>query len=102
MGLDQLAESILSELDAESLSRAELVCREWRHVIANGLIWKRLIERRVARDPLWAGLARKRSWYVRGDTRDSQLHRKLKNIVKIVVFRGRWIQMRDAQLNLDS
>lgn len=46
-GLDHIAENILSYLDDSSLRNAELVCKEWRRVIADGMLWKKLIERKV-------------------------------------------------------
>lgn len=46
-GLDHIAENILSYLDDCSLRNAELVCKEWRRVIADGMLWKKLIERKV-------------------------------------------------------
>ena len=46
-GLDHIAENILSYLDDSSLKNAELVCKEWRRVIADGMLWKKLIERKV-------------------------------------------------------
>ena len=63
-GLDHVAESILSYLDATSLGAAEQVCREWYRVISDGMLWKKLIERMVNTDPLWHGLAERRGWYV--------------------------------------
>ncbi|XP_033757737.1 F-box/WD repeat-containing protein 1A-like isoform X1 [Pecten maximus] len=61
-GLDHVAESILSFLDAKSLCSAELVCKEWYRVISEGMLWKKLIERMVRTDPLWQGLAERRGW----------------------------------------
>uniref|UniRef100_A0A1I8H5N6 F-box domain-containing protein n=1 Tax=Macrostomum lignano TaxID=282301 RepID=A0A1I8H5N6_9PLAT len=61
-GLDHLAEKILAYLDAESLKSAELVCREWRRVVADGLLWKKLIELQVRSDNLWRGLAERKGW----------------------------------------
>lgn len=61
-GLSHIAENILSYLDATSLCRAELVSREWRRVIADGMLWKKLIERKVCTDSLWRGLSEKRNW----------------------------------------
>lgn len=37
-GLEHLAEKILGYLDDQSLKLTELVCREWYHVISQGLI----------------------------------------------------------------
>ncbi|XP_065332717.1 beta-TrCP isoform X1 [Cloeon dipterum] len=61
-GLDHVAENILSYLDAESLCSAELVCKEWYRVISEGMLWKKLIERKVRTDLLWRGLAERRGW----------------------------------------
>lgn len=61
-GLDHIAENVLSYLDAESLKAAELVCKEWLRVISEGMLWKKLIERKVRTDPLWRGLAERRGW----------------------------------------
>jgi len=61
-GLEHIAESILSFLDAKSLCAAELVCKEWNRVVADGMLWKKLIERMVITDSLWHGLADRRGW----------------------------------------
>ncbi|XP_075223160.1 beta-transducin repeat containing E3 ubiquitin protein ligase slmb isoform X7 [Lycorma delicatula] len=61
-GLDHVAESILSYLDADSLCSAEVVCKEWYRVISEGMLWKKLIERKVRTDTLWRGLAERRGW----------------------------------------
>lgn len=61
-GLDHIAENILSYLDAESLKSAELVCKEWLRVIFEGMLWKKLIERKARTDTLWRGLAERRGW----------------------------------------
>ena len=61
-GLEPVAEKILSYLDAKSLGAAESVCREWRRVIADGMLWKKLIERKVKCDELWKGLGERRGW----------------------------------------
>jgi len=61
-GLDHVAENILSFLDARSLCAAELVSREWLRVISEGMLWKKLIERKVNTDSLWRGLADRRQW----------------------------------------
>lgn len=60
--MDHVAENILSYLDAESLCSAELVCKEWKRVIHEGMLWKKLIERKVRTDSLWRGLAERRGW----------------------------------------
>ncbi|PIK36842.1 F-box/WD repeat-containing protein 1A [Apostichopus japonicus] len=59
-GLDHVAEKILSYLDAKSLCAAELVCKEWRRVISDGMLWKKLIEHKVRTDSLWGGLAERK------------------------------------------
>ncbi|OAD53270.1 F-box/WD repeat-containing protein 1A, partial [Eufriesea mexicana] len=61
-GLDHVAESILSYLDADSLIAAELVCKEWHRVISEGMLWKKLIECKVRTDSIWRGLAERRGW----------------------------------------
>lgn len=52
----------MSYLDADSLKSAELVCKQWLHVISEGMLWKKLIERKVRTDSLWRGLAERRGW----------------------------------------
>jgi len=54
----------LSYVDAASLIAAELVCKEWHRVIADGSLWRKLIEHRVLTDSLWKGLAERKGWYV--------------------------------------
>ncbi|CAI8049194.1 Beta-TrCP [Geodia barretti] len=61
-GLHHIAYKILSYLDERSLCRAELVCHEWYQVITDGLLWKKLIERKVASEPVWEGLSERRGW----------------------------------------
>lgn len=61
-GLQPVAEKILSYLDADSLRSAELVCNEWHRVISDGMLWKKLIHRKVLHDPLWKGLGERRGW----------------------------------------
>jgi len=61
-GLDHVAEYILSFLDTKSLCAAEQVCRTWNRVIADGMLWKKLIERMVRGDLLWQGLSERRGW----------------------------------------
>ncbi|CAB0030422.1 unnamed protein product [Trichogramma brassicae] len=61
-GLDHVNETILSYLDNESLAAAELVCKEWHRVISDGMLWKKLIERKVRTDSVWRGLAERRGW----------------------------------------
>jgi len=61
-GLDHVAENILSFLDVRSLCRAELVSKEWFKVVSNGMLWKKLIERKFHSDSLWNAIAVKRGW----------------------------------------
>lgn len=61
-GLHHIAYNILTYLDARSLCRAERVCSEWYRVIAEGLLWKKLIQRKAATDPVWKGLSERRGW----------------------------------------
>lgn len=61
-GLDHVADNILSYLDADSLFAAELVSKEWNRVISEGMLWKKLIERKVRSDSLWRGLAERKKW----------------------------------------
>ncbi len=63
-GLDQVAEKVLSYLDANSLKNAEVVCKEWYRVISEGMLWRKLIQKKVRSDPLWLGLSERRGWYV--------------------------------------
>lgn len=57
-----MAYRILSYLDAKSLCRAEQVCNEWYHVVADGYLWRKLITRKVATDAVWKGLSERRGW----------------------------------------
>ena len=61
-GLHHIAFQILSYLDSRSLCRAEQVCSDWYQVIDDGLLWKKLIERKVATDTVWKGLSERRGW----------------------------------------
>jgi len=38
------------------------VCGEWYQVIADGYLWKKLIERKTSVDPVWKGLSKRRGW----------------------------------------
>lgn len=57
-----IAENILSRLDADSLHSAEYVSPDWLRVIAEGLIWKKLIESKVKVDSIWHGISLHRGW----------------------------------------
>lgn len=61
-GLTHISEKILSYLDAQSLLNASNVCKEWRRIIREGTLWKKLIERNVRQDPVWAGVVKRREW----------------------------------------
>ena len=56
-GVTNIAEEILTYLDAGSLSAAEQVSPAWKQVIMKGFLWKRLIERKIKEDTMWCGLA---------------------------------------------
>uniref|UniRef100_A0A915D849 F-box domain-containing protein n=1 Tax=Ditylenchus dipsaci TaxID=166011 RepID=A0A915D849_9BILA len=57
-----LAEHVLSLLDAKSLCASACVSKAWRRAIAHGMLWRKLIERKVRTDALWRGLSEKRGW----------------------------------------
>lgn len=57
-----MAEKVLGYLDAKSLCAAERVCKEWKRVISDGMLWKKLIEYMVRTDELWRGLAERKGW----------------------------------------
>jgi F-box and WD-40 domain protein 1/11 len=86
-GLDHVADNILSYLDAESLFAAELVSKEWNRVISEGMLWKKLIERKVRSDTLWRGLAERKKWikYLfvprQGEYRNHSFYRQLYPII---------------------
>ena len=61
-GLHHVAYKILTYLDAQSLCRAEQVCSDWYRVIAEGMLWKKLIAWKVRIDPVWNGLSERRGW----------------------------------------
>ena len=57
-----MAENILSYLDAKSMCAAELVCKEWYRVINDGMLWRKLIDRKVRTDSMWKGLSERKGW----------------------------------------
>ena len=57
-----MAENILSYLDSKSMCAAELVCKEWYRVINDGMLWRKLIERKVRTDSMWKGLSERKGW----------------------------------------
>jgi len=62
--LHYIADYILSFLDVKSLCQAELVCVGWKRRIADGMLWKKLIEKKTKMNSLWKGLSIRRGWYV--------------------------------------
>jgi F-box and WD-40 domain protein 1/11 len=86
-GLDHVADNILSYLDADSLFAAELVSKEWNRVISEGMLWKKLIERKVRSDSLWRGLAERKKWIKYlfvprpGEYRDHSFYRQLYPVI---------------------
>ena len=57
-----IAENILSRLDEKSLHAAGFVSSEWLRVIADGLLWKKLIEKKVNSEPIWHGMSMYHGW----------------------------------------
>lgn len=47
--LDHVAEHILAQLDVESLCSAELVSKEWRHIVLRTRTWLLLLQRQVSK-----------------------------------------------------
>lgn len=60
--LGSIPEYILSLLDARSLVACSQVSKSWRRAIANGMLWRKLIERNIRSDPIWNGLSQRRGW----------------------------------------
>jgi F-box and WD-40 domain protein 1/11 len=82
-----VANNILSFLDADSLTAAELVSQEWERVITEGMLWKKLIERKVRSDSLWRGLAERKEWIKNlfvtrpGEKRSHSFYRQLYPVI---------------------
>ena len=57
-----LPEYILSLLDANSLLACARVSQSWKVAVAHGMLWRKLIERKVRTDPVWQGLSERRGW----------------------------------------
>ncbi|KAI6191952.1 hypothetical protein M3Y97_00283700 [Aphelenchoides bicaudatus] len=57
-----IPDHILSLLDAETLVACAQVSKNWRRAIANGMMWKKLAERKVRNDPIWKGLSVRLGW----------------------------------------
>lgn len=85
-----VANNILSFLDADSLTAAELVSTEWERVITEGMLWKKLIERKVRSDSLWRGLAERKEWIKNlfvtrpGEKRSHSFYRQLYPVIMTV------------------
>ncbi|KAI6216721.1 F-box domain-containing protein [Aphelenchoides fujianensis] len=58
----EFSHRILSLLDAKSLLACAHVSKNWKRVVAQGKLWRTLIERKVRSDPVWHGLAERRGW----------------------------------------
>ena len=61
-GFRHIMWKIFLYLDVKSLCRAEQVCSEWYHVVAEGQLWKKLVERRVSTDSVWRRLSERKEW----------------------------------------
>lgn len=64
MYLGNIPEYILSLLDAKSLTSCVRVCKSWKQAVAHGMLWRKLIERKIRTDPIWQGLSERRGWLV--------------------------------------
>lgn len=51
-----VVEHIFSFLDYESIANAEKVSSQWQEILKNERIWKALIERNAAADPVWRSI----------------------------------------------
>ena len=61
-GVPHIVEDILQSLDVKSLVASEQVSNIWRDIIEDFQIWKRLIKHKIASNPLWRDLFKKRGW----------------------------------------
>ena len=64
-GVPHIVEQILQSLDGKSLVISEQVSSIWREVIADLRIWKRLIKHKIASNPLWRAIFKRRGWWVK-------------------------------------
>ena len=62
MGLTEIAEYILCLLDDQSLSRAELVSRDWLEIVSDELLMEKVLTRNVREKRIWNKLGLKRGW----------------------------------------
>jgi F-box and WD-40 domain protein 1/11 len=60
--LGNIPEYILSLLDAKSLKACVCVSKSWKQAVAHGMLWRKLIERKIRTDPIWQGLSERRGW----------------------------------------
>ena len=94
-GIHHIAHKIFSYLDVNSMCRAELVSREWFKVINNLLLWKKLIEIKVATDTMWKALSERREWgkylFHHVPQSETQYYRKLYPVI-----------LNDVQVRKDS
>ncbi|KAI6237323.1 hypothetical protein M3Y95_00253000 [Aphelenchoides besseyi] len=74
---------ILSLLDAKSLLACALVSKSWRRVVAQGKLWRSLIEQKVRTDSVWHGLSERRGWkkflFVSSEQATALIHQVLAN-----------------------
>lgn len=97
-GLTHISERILSNLDPRSLSMASCVCREWRRMIREGYLWKKLIEKKVRSDRIWAGIVRIRGYdkdlFKPSQDVDPSRHQKLypSIVADIEELERRWLE----------
>ena len=61
-GVPHIVEQILQSLDARSLGMSEQVSNIWKDIIADLCIWKHLIQHKIASNPLWRNLFKRRGW----------------------------------------
>lgn len=38
------------------------VSQNWKQAVAHGMLWRKLIERKIRTDPIWKGLSERRGW----------------------------------------
>jgi F-box and WD-40 domain protein 1/11 len=60
--LGNIPSYILSLLDAKSINACAQVSKSWKQAVVYGMLWKKLIERKIRIDPMWQGLSERRGW----------------------------------------
>ena len=60
--INKVIGNVLSFLDDKSLCACELVCKQWKTIISERMLWKKLIASKVRCDSMWRALAHKRGW----------------------------------------